>query len=269
MDNIIKVYTIPANGFFYLKNACFGFIEEWSSVSSALAQCLLYPFFVWMFAKLWVGLSETHNTFSFSELLIYVGLTEIIFLTSLRGSLVDAAVADFSITLTKPRLWLLYVGSLIFGRQFGRRLILLFIFTLLFPFISGNQHLVFVSSLRFLIMLPILCIVETLYSLLIACMQISFTEVKYFRLAVTKVFMIFGGVFTPLSDIHYTWKSILINTPIADLIFQPCYYCLKGDFYQLQSSQWLIRIIIQIIVCFAIVQIAYMLARRHYQCYGG
>ena len=151
MGNLVSDSKFYHKNFFYLKNSIFGFMEEWSSISHALAQCLLYPFFVWMFARLWAGLSESHNTFNFSELLIYIGLTEIIFLTSLRGPLVDIAVTDFSITLTKPRCWPIYVGSLIFGRQLGRRLILLVIFLLLMPIFSGNTYLTEVSALRFLI----------------------------------------------------------------------------------------------------------------------
>ena len=254
---------------FYIKNCTVGFLEEWSSLANAIAQCLLYPFFVWMFAKLWYSLNEAQSAFTLSELFIYLGLTEIIFLTTLRGPLVDEAVFGFETTLTKPRIWLLYVSSLIFGRQLGRRLVLLLIFLLLLPILSGNLRLSLISASRFLLILPLLCIIETIYSSIFVCLQICFFEIKYFRLAFTKIILVFGGVFTPLNELTYSWKKILINSPISDIVFQPCYYCLKGQFYQITTEYWLVRISIQIIISFILLQLLYLHTRWHFRCYGG
>jgi ABC-type polysaccharide/polyol phosphate export permease len=256
------------NLIFYLKNTLFGFSEEWLSFSNALAQCLLYPFFVWMFSNLWNGVSGEHSTFKLNELLIYVGLTFIIFLTSFRGPLIETTVGNFAVSLTKPRIWLMYMGSMIYGRQLGRRLMLLCVFVMIIPVITAEYYASYKATLRFLMFLPILGIIETFYSLLLSSIQICFSEIKYFRSAIAKLLMIFGGVFTPLSDLSYSWKPLLLDIPFADVIFQPCYYCLKGEFYQLTDMQWLQRIGLQILFCFIVTQLTFVFAKRHYQRCG-
>lgn len=254
---------------FYIRNAFFGFTEEWSSLSNAIAQISLYPFFIWIFASLWMGLSGIENTFNFHKLIVYIGLTQILFLTTLRGNLVDDAATNFLLTLTKPRSWLIYVGTLIFGRQLGRRLILLLVFILIVPVLSHDIDLTLKSAFKFLTLLPVLCIIETLYSLIFSCLQLCMNEIKYFRLAITKIFMVFGGVFTPLNDLSYPYSKILINTPIADIIFQPCYYCLTGHFFEITISLWLFRVGLQIIFCLLIVQLLFIVTKSHQQSFGG
>jgi len=48
-----------------------------------------------------------------------------------------------------------------------------------------------------------------------------------------KFFLIFGGVLAPLSDIPEPWSKIFLNNPFSDIVFQPCYFSIKGEFYQL------------------------------------
>lgn len=199
---------------------------------------------------------------------MYVGLTEIIFLTSLRGPLIDSAVIEFENAFIKPRAWLIYIGSLIFGRQFGRRLILLSVFLILLLLLTQKSHLVMVSAYRFFQVLPILCVVDVLYSVFFICIQVCFAEIKYFRLALTKIIMVFGGVFAPLSDVSSTWKPVLINNPLADIIFQPAYYALTGQFYHVSMLEWLGRIIIQISVLLVLLLMMYGASRKYYQCFG-
>lgn len=254
---------------FYGKNIFCGFIEEWSNIFNLLAQCISYPLFVWIFAKLWVNLTGYNGTFSFDELVIYIGLTQIIFLTTLRGPMVDISDYEFLMTLTKPRYWPGYIGSLIFSKRLGRRFILLLIFLIFIPMIISNYRLSFISAFRFITFLPLLCIFEMFYTFLIVCAQINYLELKYFRMTLTKVIMICGGVITPLCDIGHSLSSIFIKLPIADIIFQPCYFCLKGNFYKITSEEWLTHIIVQFIFLVILSQIVYMITIKNHQCYGG
>jgi ABC-type uncharacterized transport system permease subunit len=83
------------------------------------------------------------------------------------------------------------------------------------------------------------------------------------------LFLIFGGVLAPLSDIPPYWQKLFINTPFSDLIFQPCYFCIRAEFYHLTFLQWLVRICIQFIALYALICLIYRSSRRHYHNFGG
>ncbi|PJD94647.1 MAG: hypothetical protein CK425_11105, partial [Parachlamydia sp.] len=229
---------------FYSKFALFSIREEQSSLSGTLGGLLLYPCFIWIYSKLWLGLNDNFTSLGLEGLFVYIGLTEILFMTSLREPLIDRACSDFALSFVRPRSWPTYVTVSIYSRTICRRLLYLSLFMLIMPLVMRDFTLSIIA-LRFLIFLPLVTIVDTLYSFLFTTLQIRFYTLKNFRMLFGKLFLIFGGVLAPLSDIPEPWNKLFLNTPFSDLIFQPCYFSIKGYFYQISFLNWFVRIIFQ------------------------
>lgn len=125
------------------------------------------------------------------------------------------------------------------------------------------------AALRFLMVLPLITVLDTLYSFLLTCIQVRFFTIKNFRLLFGKLFLIFGGVLAPLSDLPNPWGKLFLSTPFSDLIFQPCYFSIQGEFYQMTPSLWLIRIGTQMIALYVLGYLMYKNSRRRYHNFGG
>lgn len=254
---------------FYQKFALFSIQEEQSSFSSTLAGFLLYPCFVWIFSKLWLGLNHNSSTLGITALFAYIGLTELLFMTSLREALMTGASADFSLSFVRPRSWPLYTSISIYSRTLYRRLLYLVIYVLILPLFTQDFDLSAHGALRFLLVLPLITLLDSLYSFALTCLQVRFYSIKNFRLLFGKLFLIFGGVLAPLSDLPAPWNKLFLNTPFADLYFQPCYFSIQGEFYQMSPSLWLVRITVQLACLLVLCGFLYRQARHHYHNFGG
>ena len=254
---------------FYGKFALFSIQEEQSSLSSTIAGLILYPCFIWIFSKLWLGLNHNFSTLGTTALFAYIGLTEVLFMTSLRDALTTHASADFSLSFVRPRSWPLYTSISIYSRTLYRRLLYLLIYVLIVPLFTQDFALSAHGALRFLIVLPLITVLDSLYSFALTCLQIRFYSIKTFRLLFGKLFLIFGGVLAPLSDLPKPWNKLFLNTPFSDLIFQPCYFSIQGEFYQMSPLLWLIRIALQLACLLAICSFFYRHSRNHYHNFGG
>ncbi|MCH9611059.1 MAG: hypothetical protein S4CHLAM81_00300 [Chlamydiales bacterium] len=254
---------------FYGKFALFSIQEEQSSLSSTVAGFILYPCFIWIFSKLWLGLNHNTSTLGTVALFAYIGLTEILFMTTLRAPIIDRGSTDFALSFVRPRFWPIYTSISSFSRTFYRRVLYLLLYIGIMPLFTGSLTLSFYASFRFLALLPLLTFLDILYSFIFTCIQIQFYAVKNFRLLFGKLFLIFGGVLAPLSDLPSPWDKIFLNTPFSDLVFQPCYFSIKGEFYQMSLIHWLIRISIQAACLLIIGKIFYRYSRNHYHNFGG
>lgn len=254
---------------FYLTLSVFSIKEEFTSISTTFAGLILYPCFIWIFSKVWLGLNNNVSTFGTVALFAYIGLTEILFLTSLREPFIDRASSDFSLSFVRPRLWPLYTAISIYSRTFFRRLIYLAMYVLIVPFFTNDFDLSLYAAIRFIMFLPLITILESMYSFLLTCVQIRFYSIKNFRMLFGKLFLIFGGVLAPLSDVPERWQALFINTPFSDLIFQPCYFSIKGEFFHLTVLEWATRISIQFVFVFVIICLVYKSSREHYHNFGG
>lgn len=254
---------------FYSKLSAFSIKEEQSSLSATLASLILYPCFIWIFSKLWLGLNNNVSTFGTVTLFAYIGLTEILFMTSLREPFIDRASSDFSLSFVRPRIWPLYTSISIYSRTLFRRMVYLLLYVLIVPIFTNNFELSWRAAMRFILFLLLITILESMYSFLLTCVQIRFYSIKNFRMLFGKLFLIFGGVLAPLSDIPGPWQTIFINTPFSDLIFQPCYFSIKGEFYHLTLIQWLARICIQFVCVYLLAHWVYKSSRQHYHNFGG
>ena len=254
---------------FYAQFALFSLKEEFSSFSALLGGILLYPCFIWIFSKLWLGLNNNISTLSSDSLYLYIGLTEILFMTGLREPIIDKGSTDFSLSFIRPRSWPVYTSVSIYSKTLCRRLLYLIIFLFITPFFTGNLFFSILVAMRFLLFLPLITMLDILYSFLLTAIQIRFFTIKNFRMLIGKLFLIFGGVLAPLSDLSPFWQNIFIKTPFSDLIFQPCYFSIKGNFYNTTPLEWLFRILIQLGCLIGLSYWIYVCSRRHYHNYGG
>lgn len=251
---------------FYRKFALFSLQEEQSSLSSTIAGFILYPCFIWIFSKLWLGINQNISTLGTLKVFSYIGLTEILFMTCLRS--IDLGGADFSLSFVRPKKWPLYTSVSIFSRTLYRRALFLLLYVIIMPLLTGDFLLNVSAAVCFFVFLPLLTLIDTLYSFILACIQIQFHEVKTFRHLFGKLFLIFGGVLAPLSDLPPQWRCFFLNTPFSDIVFQPCYFSIQGEFYQLSLISWLLRVFVQILVLFAICRVIYHYSRNHYHNFG-
>lgn len=254
---------------FYSRYALFSIREEQSSMSSTIAGFVLYPCFIWIFSKLWLGLNQNTSTLGSVTLFAYIGLTEILFMTILSPSLIDRASADFSLSFVRPRLWPVYTSVSIYSRMLYRRMLFLLLYLAVTPLFTSDFPLAANAAMRFSLFLPLLTFIDTLYSFILTCVQVQFYAIKTFRMLLGKLFLIFGGVLAPLSDLPAPWDKIFLNTPFADIVFQPCYFSIEGEFYQMSFHDWWIRIFFQLGVLMIICGAIYRFSRRQYHNYGG
>lgn len=254
---------------FYLKFAWFHFKEPFSDVTSGIFSLLTFPFYVWIIGKLWGRYSAVQSHLSLEQVLTYAAVTELLFLTFLRFQIFSRASRDFSLSLAMPRNWAVQHFFGFFGRCLGNRLLLMGFLLVSLPLIGVPTSILPDVLLRIMSLIPVLTVLQSLYALCFAVAHIRFEQTTYFVLPFTKVFLVLGGVFGPLCDITQKWQTPLLALWPSDLFFQPAYYAVTGAFYQLSTSEWLLRISFQaMIVCVGML-LFYRHARTHHQSWGG
>lgn len=254
---------------FHYQNARFNFLEQFSNFLNGLTGLLLLPMFMFVLAKMWLYFNSHLGNYTFKEMLAYIGVTEVLFMTFLRSTSTRAAVGDFSISLARPRSWLAMQFSAIFGRTLGSRILMtitLFPIFMLFQISLHDSLQVFVRLMFFLIPLGI---VQGLITLILASASVKWAATEYLGLPISKIFLIFGGVFAPISDFSEPARSIILHLPPSDLFFQPAYFCIKGFFYQMSAGEWGLRIFVQILLLLILNLLFFRWAKKHHQGYGG
>ncbi len=254
---------------FYFKYSWFNIKEQFSDLGSGIVGFLLFPFFIWLVARLWGRFNSYQGNYNFNEILLYVGATEILFMTFLRPPSLARASGDFSLSLARPRSWVAMSFSGLFGRCLGARTVFILLFLFIMPLLGVKLSLAFKVINRLFLLLPLLGVFQALVSLLFASAQVLWTETNYFILPVSKVFLALGGVFGPLVDFGEPWRTRLLFFPPADVFFQPAHFCVKGEFYRMNPGQWLTRVLI---ICTALGVLNfffYRQARRYHQSFGG
>lgn len=254
---------------FHLKNAFFSFKESWTNLANSIVGFMLFPVFMFVLSKMWQKFNGHMGNYTYKEMLAYIGVTEILFMTFLRIGNVQTASGDFSLSLARPRSWLATQFSALYGKTLGSRLVLT---TLLLPLLLAfglDIHFSLNVILRLLIFLVPLGIFQALYSLIFSCAHVRFEVTNYLTLPFGKLFLVFGGVFAPISDFSEPARSILLKLPPSDLFFQPAYYVIKGSFYRLSFSEWTSRLTLQLIILLIMNVWFFKSSRRHHQSFGG
>ncbi len=255
---------------FYFRYGIFNFTQQFSDLTSGITEFILFPFFIWLITRLWDRFNSSQGHYTHSEMLFYIGVTEILFMTFLRFEPLSRAAGDFSISLARPRSWLLMTFSGFFGHCLGSRIVYGCIFLIMIPLLSHSVTTEpFRVILRLLVFLPLLGIAQALLGLMFASAQILWAETSYFILPVSKLFLALGGVFGPLIDFGDPWRTLLLTLPPADLFFQPAHYCVRGEFYLISESTWMTRVLMFNLALWLANFFLYRHARNHHQSYGG
>lgn len=254
---------------FHFRHAWFNIKEQFSDIPATLAANALIPFFVWMLSKVWERFNSHQQNFTLHEIVIYIGITELLFMTFVRLPSLNRASGDFSIALARPRAWPMMSFSGLYGRSFGSRIFMLLLLLAIFPLFGTSLGNIWDAVLRLFILLPWLGILQALFALFFATSQILWHQTNYFLLPFGKIFLVLGGVWGPIADFADPWKAIILKLPPSDLFFQPAYYCVKGSFYQTTMSDWFLRTGVLALVLIVINTVFFKTAKKRHQSFGG
>lgn len=257
------------SGRFHLRHGWFNLREQFSDIPAGLAANALIPFFVWLLSEIWLRFNSSQGNFTLHEIILYVGVTELLFMTFVRANSVSRASGDFSISLARPRSWLITSFSGIVGRSLGGRLFMLIFLLATFPLLGVKQDEATQTVLRLFLLLPWLSVLQGLFALFFAVAQVLWHQTNYFLLPFGKIFLVLGGVWGPIADFSEPWKTWLLWLSPSDLFFQPAYFCVKGEFYGMSTTQWLIRTTILALVLTTINFFFFRVAKRRHQSFGG
>jgi hypothetical protein len=254
---------------FHVRNASFSFRESWSNLANGIVGFLLFPLFMFILAKMWQKFNSHLGNYSYTEIIAYIGVTEILFMTFLRAGNIHAASSDFSLSLARPRSWLAMQFSALYGKTLGARLSMTCLFFPLLLLFGIALPEALTITLRLLILLIPLGILQALYSLIFSCAHVRWEMTSYLTLPFSKLFLIFGGVFAPVSDFSEPARSILLMMPTSDIFFQPAYYAVKGSFYETSMQTWILRLVLQIVALIILNTLFFQSSRKHHQSFGG
>lgn len=265
-----SIATVPSRALgFHARHAWFNMREQFSDLASGLIGFLLYPFFIWLLGRIWLTYNSRAANYTLQEVMLYVAMTEILFMTFLRSNSLNRASSDFSLALARPRSWMAMSFSGIYGRCLGSRLVFLCVFAISLPFLGIGIAEGARAALRLLLFLPFLGVVQGLMGLMFAAAQVRWHETSYMVLPVSKVFLALGGVFGPLVDYGEPLRSWLLLSPASDVFFQVGHYCVRGEFYGMSALTWFLRVTAFSGVMMIFNWLMFRSARRHHQSYGG
>lgn len=254
---------------FNARHAWFNLREQFSDLPTAVASNILLPFFIWILSQVWDRFNSHLNNFSFAQIIIYLGVTETLYMTFLRTASINRASGDFSIALARPRSWLATSFSGLVGRSLGSRIFMLLFLALFLPVLGAHVSEAGSATLRLLMLLPWLSIMQGLVALSFSIAQVLWHQTNYFLLPFGKIFLVLGGVWGPLSDFSEPWKKWLLVLPPSDLFFQPAYFCVFNRFYGITPVEWLLRTAVLAISLTLTNFYFFRVAKSRHQSYGG
>jgi hypothetical protein len=254
---------------FHFQHAWFNAREQFSDIPAGLVANALIPFFVWILSHIWQRFNGAQSQLTLSDVIIYIGFTELLFMTFLRVPSLTRASADFSISLARPRSWLATSFSGLVGRSLGGRFFMLALLLPSFPFLGARWEHALHASFRLVLLLPWLAVVQGLFALLLSIAQVLWDQTKYFLMPIGKIFLVLGGVLGPIVDFSEPWRQVIINAPPSDLFFQPAYFCVTGAFYGMTVGEWLLRTALLAGLLFIVSIFSFRYARAQHQAFGG
>jgi hypothetical protein len=257
------------SGRFHLRHAGFNLREQFSDIPSGLAANALIPFFVWLMSRVWLRFNASQGHYQLEDIILYVGITELLFMTFVRPRSIDRSSGDFSISLARPRSWLVTSFSGIVGRSLGGRFFMLAMLLPMLPLLGANGTHATQATLRLLILLPWLSVLQGLFALFFAIAQVLWHQTSYFLLPFGKIFLVLGGVWGPVADFGEPWRKFLLRLPPSDLFFQPAHYCVKGSFYGISAGEWLARTSLLALALAASNFHFFRVAKKRHQAFGG
>lgn len=254
---------------YYIRLAKFSVFEEFSNIPASLSRYLMYPVYILIPSSMWIKFNSAPNHFNFSELIQYVGLAQVLQMTLFPASTTQSATGEFTISLARPRSWLMSHAFQSLGKGLAGRFILIPLYIFVCFILNISVYGAIQNALRFIPCFLLISLLDAQWSLLFSNATLLWHNTKQFRFPVLKLFLIFGGVMGPLSELSDPWKSVFMATPFADIIFHPAYYAVKGHFYQIQPLEWVLRIGVQFLALTFLNIFLHRVARKNHLSYGG
>ena len=254
---------------FHMRHGWFNVREQFGDLRAAIAINALIPFFVWLLSRVWERFNGALGNFTLSEVVVYIGITEILYMTFVRPNSIGRASGDFSIALARPRSWLVTSFSGLVGRSLGGRIFMLGFLVLAFPILGADTKTAANAVWRFLLILPWLALLQGLVAVFFAIAQVLWHQTDYFLLPIGKVFLVMGGVWGPINDFSEPWRAWLIKLPPSDLFFQPAHFCVKGHFYAISGPEWFLRTGVLAFVLVLVNLLFFRVAKSRHQSFGG
>jgi hypothetical protein len=243
--------------------------EPFTDFRATAITYTLYCFFIWLLSLVWLRYNAANSHFSYAQVFLYIGVTEMFFMSFLSTRLIASSTEDFSLFLARPRSWVGRELAANIGSSLGKRILFatsLIAFSYLlrvYPDHLGK----FIARIVFLFI--VLALPQALLSALFSSLRLSFPQSDYFILPFSKLFLSLGGVFGPLSDYGEPWRGIFLKLPGSDLFFQPAYFAVHGYFYETNSLAWFLRVCAIDAVLGLLLFFFYRRGRRVFQAWGG
>lgn len=254
---------------YYFLLMSFSLRENYTDLRATGVTYFLFCFFIWLLSLVWVKFHPQSSHFSHAQVFLYLGVTEMLFMSFLSKKMILRGTEDFSLFLARPRSWLAREICSNIGNCLGKR-IMYSLFLLAFSFLLGASpanKMEFIGRIIELILL--LAIPQALLVTLFSAFRLSYTQTDYFILPFSKLFLALGVVFGPLSDFADPWKKIFLQLPGSDLFFQPAFYAVHGHFYQTTGNMWLFRLLLIDSVLILLLLLFYKRGRKLFQAWGG
>jgi hypothetical protein len=262
-------FSLAAEFRYYRHLLFFRLQEPFTDFKATGITYALYCFFIWLLSHVWLKFNHEGSDFTYSTVFLYIGFTEMLFMSFLSMRSITSGSEDFSLFLARPRSWIGREITANIGANLGKRC-LFFLSLIAFALLLGVMRSIPLDFvIRFLFLLGVLAIPQALLATLFSTLRLSFPQTDYFVLPFTKLFLALGGVFGPLSDYGEPWRSYFMYLPGADLFFQPAYFAVHGKFYESSMSIWLLRQALIDIVLFSILLFFYQRGRKNFQAWGG
>lgn len=254
---------------FYYLLMVFRLREPMTDFKATGITYLLYCFFIWLLSNVWLKYNSQHSQFNYSQVFLYIGVTEMLFMSFLSLRAITAGSEDFALFLARPRSWVARELAANIGSSLGKRV--LFALSLVVFSMLVQVHIENLTDfvLRILLLFLVMAIPQALIATLFSSLRLSYPQTGYFILPFSKLFLSLGGVFGPLSDYGEPWRTVFLKMPGSDLFFQPAFFAVHGYFYETTGLMWFLRISVICTVVFALVLYFYSKGRKEYQAWGG
>jgi hypothetical protein len=122
---------------------------------------------------------------------------------------------------------------------------------------------------RILLLLPLISLVEPLVTGILSLAEVKWLNIETLRFLVGKFFLVVGGTIFPIAEVREPYRSWLLKLPFSDVVFQPAWFAVTGEFYQVSAIKWLMNLIVFFVILFSVNILFYRYVKTSYAAYGG
>lgn len=175
---------------YYFVLAVFRLKENFTDLKATGITYSLYCFFIWLLSHVWSRFQSSHSHFTYETVFLYVGITEMLFMSFISTRAISSGVEDFALFLARPRSWIGREIASNIGANFGRRLAFLGTLLIFSQLLQIQYSDYFLFLLRSLLLLVLLALPQALLASLFSALRLSYPQTEYFILPFSKPFFI-------------------------------------------------------------------------------